>query len=75
MKLHCASGVFRILRIISVAWVNNESRNMLHFMTHSGSTHLQIYLQALVIDLCFKRDKMQFLSDNQRGLENKKQPT
>lgn len=48
---------------------------MLHFMTHSRSTHLQIYLQALVIDLCFKRDKMQFLSDNQRGLENKKQPT
>lgn len=48
---------------------------MLHFITHSGSTHLQIYLQALVIDLCFKRDKMQFLSDNQRGLENKKQPT
>lgn len=42
---------------------------------NSGSNYLQIYLQALVIDLCFKCDKMQFLSDDQRGLENKKQPT
>lgn len=38
-------------------------------MKQSGGTHLQIYLQALVIDFCLKSDKMELLCDNKRGLE------
>lgn len=40
--------------------------------SHTSDTHLQIYLQTLVINLCLKSDEMELLCDDQWGLEKKK---
>lgn len=50
---------------------NCEEKNVSQFHEKICS-HLQIYLQALVIDFGFKSDKMELLCDNQRGLEKTK---